>query len=77
MDFTCAARADAFRVTIGKHQGSYAPWWKEIRVELFGWSPKKGKASLDGVPLGPPAVTDRSLYVTVPDNGRGEVVEFE
>jgi alpha-glucosidase len=77
MDLSCEMTADELRVSIGKHQGSYAPWWKEVRIEVFGWSAKKQKVSLDGTPLGPPAVTDRFLYATVPDNGRGTVVKFE
>jgi alpha-glucosidase len=77
MEFSCEVTPDGLRVTIGKHQGSYASWWKEIRIEVFGWSANKGKASVDGTPLAAPSVTDRSLYVTVPDNGRGAVVEFE
>jgi len=77
MDFTCQRTADALRVILGKHEGSYSPWWKDIRIEVFGWSAKKGKASLSGLPFDKPVVTDRFFYVTVPDNGRGAIVEFE
>jgi alpha-glucosidase len=77
MDFSCEVTPDALRVKIGMHDGSYAPWLKEIRIEIFGWSTKKGKASIDGTPLAAPATTDRSLFVTVPDTGRGAVVEVE
>jgi alpha-glucosidase len=77
LDFSCEVTASALRVSIGKHRGSYMPWWKEIHVEVFGWSAKKGKASLDGAPLAAPTTTDRSIYVTVPDNGRGAIVQFE
>jgi alpha-glucosidase len=77
MDFSCEVTADSLRVNIGKHQGFYAPWWKDIRIQVFGWPAKRGKASLDGSPLGPLEVTDRSLNVTVPDNGREAVVKIE
>jgi alpha-glucosidase len=77
MDFSCDATPDTLRVSIGKHQGTYAPWWKQIRIEIFGWSAKKGRVSLNGTPLAVPVVTDRRLSATVPDNGKGAIVEFE
>jgi alpha-glucosidase len=47
MSFTCEVTADSLLVTIS-HQGRYKPWWKDLRLEIYGWEPKKGVAFRDG-----------------------------
>ena len=38
--FTCEARVDgSLQLNLSASEGSYAPWWKEMRVEVFGWQP--------------------------------------
>lgn len=48
MKFGCQLSNDDFELRIAAPEGSYPAWWKEIRVELFGWSPKKDEISLNG-----------------------------
>jgi len=36
MQFTCEAAADSVKVHIGQHEGSYHPWWTQLRVEVYG-----------------------------------------
>lgn len=48
MKFGCQLSNDGFELRIAAPEGSYPGWWKEIRVELFGWSPKKDEISLNG-----------------------------
>lgn len=48
MKFTCQISNDSFSLHIAVPEGSYSAWWKEIRVELFGWSPKQDQASING-----------------------------
>jgi alpha-glucosidase len=39
--FTCSIAADgSLQVEIEKPEGSFAPWWKEIRVEAVGFAPQ-------------------------------------
>ncbi|MBI3664253.1 MAG: glycoside hydrolase family 31 protein [Acidobacteria bacterium] len=36
VDFTCRLAADSLSITISAPQGSYAPWWKSLRLDVFG-----------------------------------------
>ena len=41
LHFTCQINADGtLAVHIDAQQGSFVPWWKELRIEAFGWAPK-------------------------------------
>jgi alpha-glucosidase len=48
MKFSCEQNAESLRVNIGPHEGSYSAWWKEIHVEIFGWTPQRGEVSVNG-----------------------------
>jgi alpha-glucosidase len=38
--FACTVQADgSLQIHIGPRQGSYTPWWTEVRLEAFGWTP--------------------------------------
>jgi alpha-glucosidase len=78
MEFHCEATADGLRLRLGEHKGSYPAWWQQISVEIYGWSPRKHTARLDGRSIDT-AMTSSSgkLVVTIPDNGRGAVLELE
>jgi alpha-glucosidase len=42
LHFTCLANLDGtLAVHIDAQQGSFVPWWKEVRIEAFGWTPKR------------------------------------
>ncbi len=78
MDFRCEVTADRLLLRLGEHKGSYPAWWREIRVEIYGWSPRKRAARLNGRNLD--AILDLSpgkVAITVPDDGGGEVLEIE
>ena len=36
MQFSCEAAAGSVKLHIGPHEGSYHPWWSELRVEVYG-----------------------------------------
>jgi alpha-glucosidase len=78
MDFNCEVKANGLRLRLGEHKGSYPAWWQQIRIEIYGWSPRIHTARLDGgdihLAIGPPS---GGLALTVPDNGRGAVLELE
>jgi alpha-glucosidase len=51
--FTCELAADgSLRVTIGKQEGSWKPWWTSFRVEVVGWIPEQ-KVGLSGGQVAP------------------------
>jgi alpha-glucosidase len=42
LHFTCQVNPDGtFAVHIDAQQGAFVPWWKEVRIEAFGWTPKR------------------------------------
>ena len=78
MNFSCSVTSDGLEVTISKHEGSFDPWWKELRLEIYGWRPARGVVRQDGsarsipMELGP-----NSISVTVPDTGAGATLRME
>jgi alpha-glucosidase len=78
MDFRCEATANGLKLSVGEHKGSYPAWWQQIRVEIYGWTPHKHATRLNGQSID--ATLDSSpnkVAITIPDNGKGEVLELE
>ena len=77
MKFTCDASATSLTLHIGKHEGSYPAWWKEIVVEVEGASKAPASVTVNGR-AGKFASSGNAIVVTVPDKGDGvEVVVQE
>jgi alpha-glucosidase len=71
MSFTCEVTPDALTLNIAE-QGSYKPWWKDIRLEIYGWQPHANTATLEGSTA--PLSIDRTgeaAIITLPETGRG------
>jgi alpha-glucosidase len=76
MQFTCEAFADSLKVHLGQHEGSYRPWWTELRVEVYGqtsgaaytFGGKTGQAVLDA--------EHHMVSMTIPDDGHGSDLEI-
>jgi alpha-glucosidase len=47
--FTCQISRDSMRIAIGPREGTYPAWWKEVRVEVYGWTPLKSQVLVNGV----------------------------
>ena len=78
MDFGCEVNPSGLRIRIGEHKGPYPAWWREIRIEIYGWSPSKRRARLNGGNIEATMdVSPGKVALTIPDNGRGEVLELE
>jgi alpha-glucosidase len=78
MHFTCRQTTEGLRLTIGAHEGSYPAWWKEVRVEVYGWSPKHDAVRVDSKPS--PARIEhetQSIHFTVADSGKGMEIDLE
>jgi alpha-glucosidase len=72
LKFSCEATASGITVKIGPREGSYAPWWTQFAVELYG-ATKPASSATTGT--GPVAVSFDSehhhLTTVVPDDGKG------
>jgi alpha-glucosidase len=78
MKFTCQVTSDGFRLHVAAHEGSYPPWWKEIRAEIYGWESKQNQASVNGnaQPF-PLAHSTTATVFTFHDDGRGLEIQLK
>lgn len=68
MNFTCTITPDALTLNIAE-QGTYKPWWKDIRLEIYGWQAHTNTATLNNSTL----TLEHSGEVTtltLPETGR-------
>jgi alpha-glucosidase len=66
--FTCALAPDgSLSLRSTRREGSYQPWWKEIRFEVYGWTPKNTNGWMH---------EGNSWVRTVPDQGTGMDLAF-
>jgi len=78
MEFSCEEVASGLRLHIGRHQGPYQPWWKQLQVEVYGWNQGPSyilinnkteiASTLDSV--------RHMISLTIPDDGRGTDLEI-
>ena len=54
----------------GAHEGSFVPWWKQVRVEAFGWTPrsKQATSATGNYVL---EQSGSSWFTTIPDSSTG------
>jgi alpha-glucosidase len=72
MKFDCQIRPDGFHLQVSQHEGSYAAWWKDLRIEIYGWKPAAKAGLLNNKRLSSAfASIPNGLVITVPDDGRG------
>ncbi|MGB8536646.1 MAG: TIM-barrel domain-containing protein [Acidobacteriaceae bacterium] len=82
MHFGCKVTPDGLELSIGAHQGRYAAWWKQIRVEVLGWTPRQNKVLVKNHspdPSIPLAMENLSpgVLVNVADDGKGIELELQ
>ena len=75
--FACEVSGESMRLRIGARDGTYPAWWKQIRVEIYGWSPSKGHVLVNGAVL--KTRVDRSehgVIFTIADDGKPTEAEI-
>ncbi len=76
MQFSCEQTTSGIKLHIGPHEGTYQPWWKQIQVEVYGWSSSSshvlGKETV-GSTLDP---VHHMVSIVIPDDGRGTDLEL-
>jgi alpha-glucosidase len=46
LHFSCERMPDgSLTIHLGAREGSFIPWWKEVRIEAFGWTPRTRQAT--------------------------------
>ena len=78
MHFGCTVDAEGLHLTISAHEGSFHPWWKQIRVELYGWDPSRRLVQENGRTLSTQIEHEANFYhLTFDDNGKGTSFFFQ
>ena len=71
LHFTCQVNPDGtFAVHIDAQQGAFAPWWKEVRIEAFGWTPIRRLATTEQGTL-TVEQSGNAWTLTIPFHARG------
>ena len=72
MQFTCEMKGDDLEIRLSPHQGTYGAWWKDIRVEVYGWRQGFSRVTAGGKALSvTSAPVSRGFSFTIPDEGQG------
>jgi alpha-glucosidase len=74
MQFSCDRSSGHLHVHVGRHEGSYPAWWKEIRLEIYGAT--GSTALVDGREVSV-ARSGNQLSLTIPDSGQGVDVRLQ
>jgi alpha-glucosidase len=74
LHFTCSLSADGtLTVNVPMREGSFIPWWKEIRIEAVGWTPQNRTASTNSHAI-PLEKTQLGWSITLPDNAQAQTI---
>ena len=77
MNFGCRITPQCMNIEIGAHQGSFHAWWKEIRIEIFGWTPSTGEVLVNGQKVvASKSQNKQEVAFRIADDGNGANVEF-
>jgi alpha-glucosidase len=79
VDYTCDAAPGSLTLHIGAQEGSYPAWWKQVRVQVYGWKSSHVQAELDGKPVSG-AKYDAGhgmAEVVLPQNAKGETLTLK
>jgi alpha-glucosidase len=78
MNFTCAVTRDGIEIAISRREGSFIPWWKDLRLEIYGWTPRRGIIQQDGQNLTIPIERGKNFFaISIPDSGAGTSLKLE
>jgi len=67
MNFTCEVTPNTLTLNTTE-QGSYKPWWNQIRLEIYGWQPHTGTATIEGPTTTLPVEqTPGAVVLTLPE----------
>ena len=74
-EFSCTVRGDTVTVSAAAREGSFAPWWQVLRVEVYGGPSVKAEGS-DGT-LATYDAERQAMVATIPDNGKGATLTLK
>jgi alpha-glucosidase len=74
--FSCQVNSEGMHLKIGPHEGSYPAWWKDIRIEIFGVTPKQGELLVNAKRIAQGVeVRPNHVEFVIADDGRGAGID--
>jgi alpha-glucosidase len=76
---SCSQSGDAVHLIIGKREGSYPPWWRQIEVTLYDWPSADATIRKDGAGINSPSGYDiegKALKFIVSDSVQESDIEI-
>jgi alpha-glucosidase len=67
--FSCSVTDDTVTVKASPREGSFAPWWTALHIEVYG-GPSTKAAAGDGT-LATYNARRHAMLATIPDSGKG------
>jgi alpha-glucosidase len=77
MRFGCHVEGSRLTLTISPHEGTYAAWWRDLRIEVYGWNAALGTVMQNGVKIAQAQRQQNRLEFTVADDGKGATLTIE
>lgn len=73
--FSCSVSGNSVTVKIAPREGSYAPWWTALHIEVYGGPSHKAEGA-DGT-LVTYNAQRRAMLATIPDTGKGAEITLK
>lgn len=75
--FACQVSNNGMRLTVSAREGTYPALWKEIHVEVYGWTPAKGQIIVNGAAANVPIEKQgEGIGFSIPEDGKAYDVEL-
>ena len=78
VNYTCKLAPDSLRITLSAYDGPYKPWWRSVRLEVFGVeksprSVRAGKRQLKGWHY---SAAKKTASMTLPESSSGLTIQL-
>ena len=78
MNFACTVTGDGLKITISKHEGSFVPWWTQLRLEVYGWTPVHDTVQLNRQASSAHIERERNFFsIIIPDTAVGTSLDLK
>ena len=78
MHTECTGSGAGMRIHVGSHEGSYRPWWHQVKLEVYGWAGEAAPTAMVGgkaLPVSKDA-SAAAWDILLDDRGKGAEVEL-
>jgi alpha-glucosidase len=78
MNFSCKLTAAGLQLEISAHEGSFPAWWKQVYVEVYGFTSKQGNVLLSSAPIALHLDSaPQRIGFLIDDDGKGATINLQ